>query len=47
MHCWARYILWLTIAVLGTANLLSACGQKGRLYLPDGGERQETPDNGR
>jgi predicted small lipoprotein YifL len=35
MHCWARYLLWLTIAVLGTGSLLSACGQKGALYRPD------------
>jgi predicted small lipoprotein YifL len=35
MHCWSRYLLWLTIAVLGTGNLLLACGQKGPLYLPE------------
>ncbi|OQX31972.1 MAG: hypothetical protein B0D96_10060 [Candidatus Sedimenticola endophacoides] len=35
MHCWPRYILWLTIAFLGTGSMLSACGQKGDLYLPD------------
>ena len=35
MHCWSRYLLWLTIAVLGTGNLLLACGQKGPLTLPD------------
>ncbi len=34
MHCWARYLLWLVIAVLGVGNMLSACGQKGDLYLP-------------
>lgn len=33
--CWAQYLLWLVIAVLGTASLLSSCGQKGDLYLPD------------
>jgi predicted small lipoprotein YifL len=35
MHCWPRYLLWLVIAVLGTGSMLSACGQKGDLYLPD------------
>jgi len=35
MHCWARYLLWITVAVLGVGSLLSACGQKGDLYLPD------------
>ncbi|MET0093764.1 MAG: lipoprotein [Sedimenticola sp.] len=40
MHCWPRYILWLTIAILGTGSMLSACGQKGDLYLPDEGVEQ-------
>jgi predicted small lipoprotein YifL len=40
MHCWARYVLWICIAVLGMGSLLSACGQKGDLYLPD---RKEQP----
>lgn len=35
MRCWARYLLWLVIAVLGIGNMLSACGQKGDLYLPE------------
>lgn len=35
MHCWAHYLLWLVIAVLGIGNLLTACGQKGDLYLPE------------
>ncbi|MCF7985630.1 MAG: lipoprotein [Thiohalocapsa sp.] len=35
MHCWAKYLLYATIAVLGTAQMLSACGQKGDLYLPE------------
>jgi len=34
MSCWPRYLLWLIIALLGSANLLSGCGQKGPLYLP-------------
>jgi len=35
MRCWAQYLLWLVITVLGAGNLLSACGQSGDLYLPD------------
>lgn len=35
MHCWPRYLLWLVIATLGTSSMLTACGQKGPLYLPD------------
>lgn len=34
MHCWPRTLLWVVIALLGALNLLSACGQKGPLYLP-------------
>ncbi len=34
MHCWPRTLLWLVIVILGSLNLLSACGQKGPLYLP-------------
>jgi len=40
MHCWPRTLLWLVIALLGSLNLLSACGQKGPLYLPP---PEETP----
>lgn len=39
MHCWPRTLLWLVIALLGTLNLLSACGQKGPLYLPPAEEQ--------
>ena len=34
-NCWAQYLLWLVIIILGTGSALSACGQKGDLYLPD------------
>ncbi len=40
MHCWARYLLWLVIAILGIGNMLIACGQKGALYLPDPQQEQ-------
>lgn len=33
--CWAQYLLWAVIAVLGTGSALSACGQKGDLYHPE------------
>ncbi|MEJ2060306.1 MAG: lipoprotein [Gammaproteobacteria bacterium] len=32
--CWAQWLLWAVIAVLGVGSMLSACGQKGPLYLP-------------
>ena len=35
MRCWANYLLWLVIAVLGVGNMLTACGQSGDLYLPE------------
>lgn len=33
--CWAQYLLWLVIVLLGTGSVLSACGQKGALYHPE------------
>ena len=45
MHCWPRYLLWLVIAVLGTGSMLSACGQKGDLYLPDTQVEQTEDEN--
>ncbi len=35
MYCWARSVLYLVIAVLALGQMMSACGQKGPLYLPD------------
>lgn len=40
MHCWARYLLYLVIAILAVGQMVTACGQKGDLYLPE--ERAET-----
>lgn len=34
MHCRARHCLFAVIALLGMAQLIAACGQKGDLYLP-------------
>jgi predicted small lipoprotein YifL len=45
MHCWPRTLLWLVIALLGTLNLLSACGQKGPLYHPPA-EEQAADESG-
>jgi len=36
-----RKLSWLFIALLTTASLLSACGQKGDLYLPDDQKQEE------
>lgn len=30
-----NYSIWLLAATLALSGLLSACGQKGDLYLPD------------
>jgi len=34
MLCWAQKLFILVVLVLGVLSLLSACGQKGPLYLP-------------
>lgn len=44
MFCWARYLLWLVILILGSGSMLTACGQKGPLYLPDPAQQQEVPE---
>jgi predicted small lipoprotein YifL len=44
MHCWPRYILWSLIAILGIGNMITACGQKGPLYLPKPDSQQEQKD---
>jgi predicted small lipoprotein YifL len=33
--CWAQYLLWLVISMLAISSMLTACGRKGDLYLPD------------
>jgi predicted small lipoprotein YifL len=42
MHCWARYLFLLIVAVLGFGHMLGACGQKGPLYLPEQEPADET-----
>jgi len=39
--CWPRILFTAMVIALGTMSLLSACGQKGDLYLPDRGEQQD------
>jgi len=43
MHCWARYLFFAVILVLGIGNMVTACGQKGDLYLVDESEQTEDP----
>jgi len=33
--CWANTLFIFMIVALGTLSALSACGQKGDLYLPE------------
>ncbi len=39
--CWANYLLWAVIAVLGFGAMVSGCGAKGPLYLPEEPTPQE------
>ena len=33
--CRAELALYLVITILGISSMITACGQKGPLYLPD------------
>lgn len=33
--CWSQAIMILVVVVLGTASMLSGCGKKGPLYIPN------------
>ncbi len=44
MRCWAQYLLWAVIAIFGAGGLLSACGQKDDLYMPDEKEQSTQKD---
>jgi predicted small lipoprotein YifL len=37
-------ILWMTIAILGTAAALAACGRKDSLYIEPGKEAAPGPE---
>jgi len=32
--CWPQATMILLVVILGTASMLSGCGQKGPLYIP-------------
>jgi len=32
--CRAELVLYLIITILGIGNMITACGQKGSLYIP-------------
>ncbi|MGD2118432.1 MAG: lipoprotein [Chromatiales bacterium] len=44
MICWARYLMLLVVVILGVSSMLSACGQKGPLVLPDETEQGQPPE---
>jgi predicted small lipoprotein YifL len=33
--CWAQTLFIILVICLGVGNMLTACGQKGALYLPE------------
>lgn len=35
MICWMRYLFVAVVTILGVGSIISACGQKGDLYLPE------------
>ena len=35
MRCYANYLFIAMVIILGTGSMLSACGQKGPLYMPE------------
>ncbi len=41
--CRLNYRIWVLCAALALGGLLSACGQKGDLYLPD----RDAPQQGK
>ncbi len=41
--CPSYLLLILVVVVLGTASLLTGCGKRGPLYLPDEAPRQTAP----
>ncbi len=40
MLCWSRYLFILVVVILGSSSMLSACGQKGPLVMPDENQQQ-------
>jgi len=39
-NCWAKYLLFLVIAILGVTSMVTACGRKGELYHPEQTQKQ-------
>lgn len=39
--CRGQYLLWGVIAILAVMSMLSGCGAKGDLYLPEQSEQQK------
>ncbi len=39
--CRVKYCIWVLAAALTLGGLVSACGQKGDLYLPDRDTQQQ------
>jgi predicted small lipoprotein YifL len=39
--CWAQSLFIVIVIILGVGNILSACGQKGPLHLPDDSAQTE------
>lgn len=46
-RCWANVLFWIVVAILGVGSMLSGCGQKGPLYLPDHKQSSQQRDDGR
>ncbi len=40
--CWAQSLFIAIVIILGSGQMLSACGQKGPLYLPDDASKTQT-----
>jgi predicted small lipoprotein YifL len=43
MSCWTRRLFLAVVAILGTGQMLAACGQKGNLYLVKEDAAKATP----
>lgn len=44
MRCWANTLFLVIVLILGTGQMLTACGQKGDLYLPQPKQPVEQPN---
>lgn len=46
-RCWPSLLFWAVVALLGIGAMLSGCGQKGPLYLPDDNNQTQDRNSGR